>query len=206
MTSSSNTAASRPRLAVVFASTRQGRQGVAVAEWFRTAATDHGRFEIDFVDLAEVDLPLFDEPNHPRLQRYEHDHTKVWSERMAAADAFVFVTPEYDFAPPAALINAIQYLSKEWAYKPAGFVSYGGVSAGLRAVQVAKLVMTTVKLFTIPEAVSLPNYTQFLDDEGRLLANEIMTDSANAMLDELHKLDAALRTLREPAQAESDAA
>src|SRR6201746_833797 len=93
----------RPTLQIVIASTRPGRVGLPVAEWFRGRAEAHGAFELDVVDLAELDLPFMDEPNHQRLRRYEHQHTKDWSARVEAADAFVFVMPKYHYgfhAPP----------------------------------------------------------------------------------------------------------
>lgn len=186
----------RPRLAVLVASTRPGRQGIAVAEWFRAEAEKHGAFDIDFIDLAEVDLPFLDEPNHPRFKKYEHDHTLAWSARIEAADAFVFVTPEYDYSMSPVLLNALQYLASEWHYKPAGIVSYGGVSAGLRAAQMTKSALTALKIFPIAEAVSLPFFTQFIDD-GVVHPNEVMTDSAAVVLDELAKVEAALRPLRQ---------
>src|SRR5690606_2775885 len=96
----------RPVLQVIVASTRKGRQGPVVGAWFLEQARAHDRFEIELVDLAEVNLPLLDEPAHPRLAQYEHEHTKAWSRTISRADAFVFVTPEYDFGPPASLINA----------------------------------------------------------------------------------------------------
>lgn len=186
----------RPRLAILVASTRPGRQGIAVAEWFRAEVEKHGAFDIDFIDLAEVDLPFLDEPNHPRFKKYEHDHTKAWSARIEAADAFVFVTPEYDYSMSPVLLNALQYLASEWHYKPAGIVSYGGVSAGLRAAQMTKSALTALKIFPIAEAVSLPFFTQFIDD-GVVHPNEVMTDSAAVVLDELAKVEAALRPLRQ---------
>lgn len=145
------------RLMVLVASTRPGRVGLPVAEWVRDVALERDRFdEIDFADLAEINLPFLDEPNHPRLRRYEHEHTKAWSARVEAADAFIFVTPEYNFAMPATLKNAIDYLFHEWAYKPVAFVSYGGASGGIRSVQMAKQVVTTLRMFPLAEAVALP--------------------------------------------------
>ena len=76
---------------------------------------------------------------HPRLQEYQHAHTKRWAESVNSADAFAFVTPEYNYGPSPALVNALNYVYVEWNYKPGGFVSYGGVSGGLRAVQAVKL-------------------------------------------------------------------
>src|SRR5690606_20059283 len=101
-----------------------------------------GAFAVERVDLKEINLPLLDEPKHPRLGEYEHEHTKRWSATVTRADAFVFVTPEYDFGPPASLINALQYLVKEWAYKPVGLLSYGGVSAGLRSANALRIMCT----------------------------------------------------------------
>jgi NAD(P)H-dependent FMN reductase len=174
-----------PKLAVILASTRPGRAGEPIADWFLERAIAHGAFDVDLVDLAEVDLPFLDEPNHPRLRRYTHDHTKAWSARVDGADAFVFVTPEYNYGLTAPLKNAIDYLHFEWQHKPVGFVSYGGVAAGTRAVQMLKQVVTTLKMLPLFEAVNIPFHTQFIDDEGRLSANEVMEKAAAAMLDEL---------------------
>jgi NAD(P)H-dependent FMN reductase len=151
------------------------------------------------VDLAEVDLPFMDEPNHPRLQQYEHDHTRRWSATVARADAFLFVMPEYNYGFTAPLKNAIDFLHVEWQYKPVGLVSYGGVSAGTRAAQMVKQVVTTLKMVPLFEAVSIPFVTQFIDDEGQVVPNETMISSATAMLDELVRITAALRPLRAPA-------
>ena len=154
------------QLMIVIASTRPGRGGSAVATWFIERANEHGAFEIRVVDLAEFTLPLLDEPNHPRLRQYVNRHTHEWSAMVDAADAFAFVTPEYNHGYPASLKNAIDYLHHEWRYKPVGFVSYGGVAAGTRSVEQLQQVVTAVKLTPVIEQVNVPFYQQFLDDEG----------------------------------------
>src|SRR3546814_16048819 len=73
-------------------------------------------------------------PHPPRLGNYQHEHPRRWSESVAAADAFALVTPEYNFGPTPALLNALNYVYTEWNYKPAAFVRYVGFSGGLRAV------------------------------------------------------------------------
>lgn len=186
-----------PRLAVIVASTRPGRVAPAVADWFVDAAREHGGFDVDLVDLAEVDLPFLDEPNHPRLKQYLHRHTRDWSARVEAADAFVVVTPEYNYGLPAVLKNALDFLHHEWAYKPVAFVSYGGVSAGTRGVQMTKQVVTTLRMHAVPDAVSIPFVQQFLDDAGRLQPNDTMAGAAKTVLDELAAVEQALRPLRE---------
>ena len=186
-----------PKLYVILASTREGRRGPAVAEWFVGMARAHGGFDVEVIDLAEVNLPLLDEPAHPRLRKYVHEHTKAWSARIDAADAFVFVTPEYDYGPPAALVNALQYLVHEWSYKAAAFVSYGGVSGGTRGVQLTKLTVTALRMMPLPEAVSIPFFERHLDEAtGTFDPGEVQARAATAMLDELAKWTAALTPLR----------
>jgi NAD(P)H-dependent FMN reductase len=184
-----------PKLQIIFVSTRDGRLGLPVASWFAERAKAHGRFEVDLTDLRVVGLPLFDEPRHPRLKQYEHDHTKAWSARVNAADAFVFVTPEYNYGVPPSLINALDFLSAEWAYKAAGFVSYGGIAGGTRAVQMAKLVLTSLKIVPLPEAVTVPFFTKLIDANG-VFDGTAQEAPAKAMLDELERWTGALATLR----------
>jgi NAD(P)H-dependent FMN reductase len=187
-----------PRLTIIIGSTRPGRAGLPIATWFADRARSHGGFDVDVVDLAELNLPLLDEPSHPRLRQYVHQHTRDWSATVGAGEAFVLVTPEYNYGYPAALKNAIDYLHNEWRDKPVGFVSYGGVSAGTRAVQQLKQVVTTLRMVPVVEAVSIPFHPQFIGEDGRVQANEIMEQAANAMLDELVRVEGALRPLREP--------
>ncbi len=186
-----------PNLHVVTVATRQGREGPKVAAWFLERARAHGKFQIEPIDLAEVNLPMFDEPRHPRFKQYEHDHTKAWSATIERADAFVFVVPEYNFAMAPSLLNAIDFLVHEWAYKPVGFVSYGGVSGGTRGVQMAKMVVTSVRMMPIPEMVSVPFFSQHIDKEtGTFKPPEMQEKAADGMLNELLKWAEALKTIR----------
>lgn len=187
---------SEPNLLVIVASTRPGRIGLPVSQWFVEAAKEHGGFQVSVADLAEENLPLLDEPHHPRLRRYQKDHTKRWSEKVAAADAIVFVIPEYNYALGAALKNAIDYLHSEWNYKAAGVVSYGGVSAGTRSAMALVGVAYALKLWMTPVAVNIPFVHTFLED-GVIKPNETMVGAAAGMLDELSKLTTALKPLRD---------
>lgn len=185
------------KLQVITASTREGRKGPSVAQWSLDQVRAHGKFDAELVDLRAVDLPLFDEAKHPRFGDYAHEHTKRWSEVVRRADAYLFVTPEYDHGPPASLLNALQYLVREWAYKPAGFVSYGGVSAGVRAVAALKPVVCALRMMPMFEGVAIPFFAQHLDEgTGRFDPGEVQAKAAVAMLDEMHRWAGALRTLR----------
>ena len=189
-----------PRLGIIVASVREGRAGAPVAEWFAGAVRAHGGFEAEMLDLKTWDLPMLSEPNHPRLQKYTQEKTKQWSAAVAGCDAFAIVTPEYNFAAPPALINALDHLYHEWSYKPAGFVSYGGISGGLRSVQHAKAMLTTFKIVPMVEAVAIPFIGKLV--EGGALApdkiDEKLDKSAAAMLDELARWTKALNALRQP--------
>jgi NAD(P)H-dependent FMN reductase len=186
----------KPKLLVIIASTRPGRIGVPVANWFMEQAAVHDGFERELVDLYELDLPLLDEPNHPRLRQYTKEHTRAWSQTVDSADAVVFVTAEYNHSYTAALKNAIDYLHHEWRHKPLGFVSYGGVAAGTRAMQALKPVAIALALVPVVAAVNIPFVQQFLTDDGTIVGNDVMVQAAPAMLDELMTMHQALVPLR----------
>jgi NAD(P)H-dependent FMN reductase len=184
-----------PTLQVIVASVRPSRIGGKVADWFIPLAEAQGGFAVERVDLRELDLPMMNEPVHPSQQKYEHEHTKRWSAIVARADAFAFVTPEYDFGPPASLINALQYLHVEWAYKPVGLVSYGGVSAGLRSANQLRIYATALNMMPLPGAVSIPFAGKLVDGE-RFVPGEVQDKAATALVGHLARWEAALKTLR----------
>lgn len=185
----------KPKLLIVTASTRPGRVGRPVGDWFMQVATDHGGFELEEVDLAELNLPLLDEPNHPRLKQYTKDHTKAWSATVEAADAFVFVTPEYNHSYPATLKNAVDYLHNEWRHKPLGFVSYGGIAGGTRSVQAFKQVAGALMMYVAGNLVNI-TWVQSKLKDGVFVEDRDVRAAADAMLDELLELEAALKALR----------
>jgi NAD(P)H-dependent FMN reductase len=188
---------------IIIASVRDGRAGVPIGQWFEQAARDHGGFDVTVADLKEIDLPLMTEPNHPRLRQYTQPKTWAWSERVDAADAFVFVMPEYNFTVTAPLVNALDYLVHEWAYKPAGLVTYGGISGGLRAAQHLKPKLNALNMHPVKEAVTIPFAARQLN-EGVFTPNESQERSAADMLDSLFRWERAMRELRVPAASAAD--
>ena len=183
------------KLLVIIGSTRPTRIGGTIGEWVVEQARQADGWEVTVADLREMNLPLMDEPKHPRLGEYEHAHTKAWSALVAEQDAFIFVLPEYNHSYTAPVKNAIDYLSKEWQYKPVGLVSYGGLSAGLRAATALKPVLSCLKMVPVTEAVSIPMAGQQVQD-GVFVANDSATGSANTMLVELRRWAVALQPLR----------
>jgi NAD(P)H-dependent FMN reductase len=186
------------KVGIIVASTRPGRVGPSVGQWVSDRAVEHAGFEVKVLDLAEINLPFMDEPNHPRLRQYIHQHTKDWSAAVDDLDAFVFVLPEYNYGMTAPLKNALDYLSQEWQYKPVGLVSYGGLAGGTRAAQMLKQVVTALKMMPLTEAVAIPFANQYLDDEQKFQPTESMENSLETMFKELGRWAVALQAMRTP--------
>jgi len=184
------------RLMIIAASIREGRIGLPIAQWVLREAEADGRFDIDWVDLKDVALPLMDEPNHPRLRQYTKDHTKAWSARVDAADAFIFVQPEYNYSYAPSLKNALDYLHQEWRRKPVGTVSYGGISGGTRGVVALRPVVNALGLVPTTANVELAWAAQQLDDDGEFQPRESNERVLHAQFDELVELAGALAPLR----------
>lgn len=155
-----------------------------------------GLFEVELIDLGELKLPLMDEPEHPAMQKYQHQHTKDWSARIEAADAFIFVTGEYDFGYPSPLRNALEFLYKEWNYKAAGIVSYGGVSAGTRAANALKGDLATFKMVPLSEMVNIPFFTSHISDSEVFESTELLDKAAAVLFKELVRWTKGLKTIK----------
>lgn len=183
-------------LKIITSTTRPGRKGIAVAHWLTTLAQQTGTFNVELLDLAVLNLPFLDEPNHPRLKQYQHEHTKKWSATIEAGDAFIIVLGEYNFGIPAPIKNAMDYLFKEWMYKPIAFASYGGISGGLRAMQMLKQVVSSLHMLPLTEAVSVPFFTKYINEKGEFVPEDVVTRSAHAMLHDLKRYCDASKILR----------
>lgn len=174
-----------PIVQIFVCSTREKRIGLPIGQWVEALARKRDDIEVELIDLKEINLPMFDEPHHPRLGKYEHEHTKRWSAVVSRADGFVFVTPEYNHSFPASLKNAIDYLNAEWKFKPVAFVSYGGVAAGTRAVQALKPVLACFHMMPLFEAVNIPFVHALFEHAGKFRPEPGLEEAANTMLDKL---------------------
>ena len=184
------------KIKIITSTTSEGRKGIAVADWITGVAKQNGTYDVELLDLAQINLPFMDEAAHPRLQQYGHEHTKRWSASINSADAFIIVLAEYNFGFPAPIKNAIDFLYNEWMHKPVAFVSYGGVSGGLRSTQMLKQVVTAVHMMPVVEQVNIPFFAKLIDDSGTFVPTETITKSAEGMLTELEKWSEALKALR----------
>ncbi|MDX8036024.1 NAD(P)H-dependent oxidoreductase [Lentzea sp. BCCO 10_0856] len=181
------------QLAVIVGSTRDGRFGPTVATWFAEHARQHGDVKVDVIDLAEARLPvhLSSEPGLEGARALA-----AVSPRLAAADAFAVVTPEYNHSFPASLKNAIDWHFTEWQAKPVGFVSYGGISGGLRAVEHLRQVFAELHAVTVRETVSFHGASSQFDEAGRPTDPATCGAAATKLLDQLVWWGRALRSAR----------
>ncbi|MFG6199101.1 NADPH-dependent FMN reductase [Nonomuraea sp. JJY05] len=181
------------KVAVILGSTRDGRLGTVVSNWIVGRLGQRGDMEADLIDLVETPLPtVFPVLGQPPASQEARDLLAAVSPRMAAADAFVIVTPEYNRSFPAALKNAIDWHGPEWHAKPVAFVSYGGFSAGTRAVEQLRLVMAELHAVTIRDSIGFQRVWEQFDGEGRTV-DPAVEPAAKVMLDRLAWWAQALR-------------
>jgi NAD(P)H-dependent FMN reductase len=128
-----------PTVQVILGSIRAGRLCPRLAAWVIEIGRASTGLNYELVDLADWPLPMDDEPGIPARGGYAQEHTRAWSRKIANADAFVFVTPQYNWGYPAVLKNAIDHLYAEWRGKPVAIVSYGGHGGGKCATQLRQV-------------------------------------------------------------------
>ncbi|HEY6797960.1 MAG TPA: NAD(P)H-dependent oxidoreductase [Kineosporiaceae bacterium] len=173
-------------VAVVLGSSRPGRKGAAVADWFVAQASSRD-MKIDVIDLAALRL---------RTDLTPTDDSRELAARVDAADAFVVVTPEYNHGYPAALKTALDALRREWAAKPVAFVSYGGLSGGLRAVEQLRAVVAELHMVSLRDTVSFHQVAGCFDATGTPRDRVAAETAAAVLLDRLTWWGSALRAAR----------
>lgn len=171
------------KIGIVIGSNRPGRNADAVKSWLLERTNQYeGDLEFSFVDLADWNLPLFNEPGFPASGQYEHELTKKWSAEVSQYDGFVFVVPEYNRGAPAVLKNAIDYLYNEWAYKPVAFVGYGS-AGGAHSIYGLRVVASELNMVDIRKQVTINVWTAVKD--GEWIAGDAYDNTLNDTLTQL---------------------
>ncbi len=182
---------------IIFGSSRAGRKGQVVANWVRRAAQNDSRFDLDFVDLKELNLPFFDEPISPFSMKrtgkdYTHPEGKAWAQRVGQAEGVIIVTPEYNHGYPAVLKDSLDWVGPEWVDKPVGFVGYGGVSGGTRAVEQLRPVTIELGLVQVANPKHFPYFAKSLKEDGEP-EQPGKKDDLKKMFDEILRLHQAFQ-------------
>jgi NAD(P)H-dependent FMN reductase len=192
------------KVGIIVGSTRPGRKAEAVARWVLENAAKRNDAQYELVDIKDFDLPLLDEPVPPSLGQYSKPHTKAWAQKVASYDAYVFVTPEYNHGPSAALKNALDFVYGEWNNKAAGFVAYGVSANGARAVEMLRLVMGELQVADVRSQVNLSLVTDF-ENYTTFRPGAHQANALTAMLDQLVAWGGAMKGLRESKKAAAKA-
>lgn len=179
----------RIRLALIYGSAREGRLCDKVAGWAAAQIEGDGPFDLAIVDPAALGPPA-------RYSRGSDEGLRSLRETIGWADGFIIVTPEYNRGYPAELKALIDSVGEEWRGKPVGFVSYGGISGGLRAVEQLRLVFAELHAATIRDGVIFANVWNQFDATGQLLDANRPEQAMATMLAQLHWWASALKQAR----------
>ncbi len=183
------------QVAIIIGSVRGGRFGPTAAHWVAARAVAHTGLAVDVIDLLDHQLPLvMPAQDRPLPEDVAAVHAAL-GKRLAAAEAFIVVTPEYNHTPPAALKNFIDWFVGEWAAKPVAFVSYGGMSGGLRAVEHLRQTFSALQTVAVRESLSF-RYPWETFDGAEPLDADAAESAAKTMLDRLVWWAEALRAAR----------
>ena len=173
----------KPHIQVILGSTREGRFGTTVAEWFMSIVREREDFHAELIDLRDWPLPFFDTANPPSSGEIAPE-ARNWSAKISEADGYVIITPEYNRGIPAVLKNALDYLWYEWNNKPLGLVGYGGAAGGARALANLRLIAMELEMAPVRVEVTLVSARRIFDENGNLKEPHYV-DKANQMLDQV---------------------
>jgi NAD(P)H-dependent FMN reductase len=187
---------SAPLILILIASTRDRRRGERVAAWFDAIAQAREDVRCELVDLLAWDLPWYRDAVMPIRGGYEDEARRRWAAKVAGADGYVFLTPEYNHGYPAALKNALDHLYVEWNHKPVTFVTYGGSAGGVRAAEQLVQVVVELKMAPLRPQVHIPMVGRIFGRDGSGEIEQRHVDAANVALRELAWWARALRAAR----------
>lgn len=185
----------RPKIHVILGSIREGRAGEKVAAWFMDAMKDCESAQLKLIDLRDFPLPLFADATPPSQRKGPHGDPAVqkWLDEVSEADGFIIITPEYNHGYSSVLKNAIDYGYHEWADKSVGFVSYGGLSGGSRAVEQLRQVAGELHMYDVRDQVLIPMIWAAFDENGKLNHAESLAKTAKLVVDKVAELAMKLK-------------
>ncbi len=187
------------KIKVILGSTRPGRFGDKPANWIAELAKQKTGVDVELLDLRDHELPMFNEPKSPLVMGgvYPNALVTAWAAKIAEADAFIMVTPEYNHGYSAVLKNAIDHLYPEWANKPVAFVSWG-VNGGVRAVEQLRQVIVQLSMASVQTGITIASPWLLVDEKGDLKPGALddHAKSAEKMLDQLISWGNALKVVR----------
>lgn len=188
----------KPTILVILGTTREGRRGIKVADWIMQNLSKRTDAKFELVDLRDWDFPFFNIPISPSTEKgkYENPLQKKWAKKINSADGFIIITPEYNHGYTAVLKNAMDYLWFEWNAKPVTFISYGGLSGGIRAVEQLRQVAIELEMIPIRHQVIIHRIRSAFDENGELKDNDFYLKQLNSTVEALAKWSLAMSSVR----------
>ena len=186
-------------LKIILGSVRDGRFSERLAPWVLEQVEKHGGFDAELLDLRDYEMPFFDQSASPssKQEPYKDEAVARWTQKIAEADAFLFIMPEYNRSVPGVLKNAIDWVYPEWNRKAAGFIGYGTVG-GARAIEHARGMAAELQMATVRQAVNIVAHWN-LQEEGGSIRNGALSEferGAAALLEQLKWWGSALKVAR----------
>ncbi len=160
------------KIQLIIGSTRQHRISPAIATWIEKQVAKNDDFELEVLDLKDINLPFFNEPTSPSMSAGTSDASLAWAAKISNADAVIILSPEYNAGYPAPLKNAIDYLKDEWKNLPVTIVTYG-FGGGLSSAAQLKQVFTRLGSTIIESGVAIDIGTGILGENGEITETEI---------------------------------
>ncbi|KYQ85134.1 flavoprotein [Acinetobacter sp. NRRL B-65365] len=172
---------------IIVGSIREGRTAIKIANWVNQAINELSLADIqtEIVDLQEWALPIFAGAHPPATGVYDQPKQQQWADKIAAADAFIFISPEYNHGYSPALKNALDYVAKEWQGKPAAYVGYGATN-GSRSIDQLRQVATYIGLVDSNAVLEIRDIFK-RNKEETFEANEFEVKGLAALISKLQK-------------------
>ncbi|WP_415871548.1 NADPH-dependent FMN reductase [Acinetobacter pittii] len=172
---------------IIVGSVREGRTAIKVANWLESTIPSFNLedFQAEVIDLKEWNLPLFSGSHPPATGIYDQPKQQEWADKIAQADVFIFISPEYNHGYSPALKNALDYVGKEWGGKPAAFIGYGSTN-GSRSISQIRQVTSSLSIIDPNAVIEIRDIFKRNKDE-KFEANEFEVKGLQSIIEKLQK-------------------
>lgn len=190
----------QPKILIIVGSVREGRVGEGIAKWtFKTAQEHVKNAEFELVDLRDFNFANYNDARPASMIKageYQDDLHNAWADKIASADGYVIITPEYNHSFPGSLKNALDAVYTPWNNKPVTFVSYGSGAGGARAVEQLRGIAAELQMADTRLATHIVNFYADQLDESGTPKNPQFTSGLQAQLEQFMWWVEALKTAR----------
>lgn len=174
------------KLLIVESSVRDGRNADKILELVQNELRGYPDFEATVADFKAMPLPFFDAAQTPSTEGFAptDENVKQWASMVAAADAVLILTAEYNHSYTPVLKNAIDWLYKEWHDKPVGFIGYGWVGAARAIKHLRDVFASNINARALESEANL-RFMKEIGTDGSAIDTGAVSAAIKSVLDEL---------------------